>query len=137
MARVLIVERAGRTAALTTALGERGYAVRTLDADPLLPGHVFDALDNVTVVCWLMAAGENLHEEVNGEQLETVLLKVVDTGVRGFVFEQPGDAPNAHLEHARETWHIPIAEVAAGPAGGEQWTAEVVAAVDSTLGIGG
>lgn len=137
MARVLIIERAGRTAALSEALEKRGYAVCTVDADPLLPGHVVEALENVAVVCWLMAAGENLDEEVNGEQLESVLRKVVDTGVRGFVLERPGDAPNARLEHARETWHIPVAEVAAGPDGGERWTADVVAAVGSTLGIGG
>lgn len=137
MARVLIVERAGRTAALSTALEERGFAVRTVEGDPLLPGHVFDALADVTVVCWLMAAGENLSEEVNGDQLETVLFKVVDTGVRGFVFERPGDAPNAQLQHAHATWHIPIAEIAAGPDGGEQWIADVVAAVDSTLAGGG
>lgn len=137
MARVLIVERAGRTPALIEALERGGYAVRVVEAEPLLPGDVFDALENVAVVCWLMAAGDNVHDEVNGEQLETVLLKVVDTGVRGFVFERPGATANAHVEHARHTWHIPIEEVAAGPAGGESWTASVVAAVDSALGIGG
>lgn len=137
MARVLIVERAGRTAALSEALEERGYAVRTIEADPVLPGHVVAALDGVTVVCWLMAAGENLHEEINDGQLETALLKVVDTGVRGFVFERPDDTPNAHLRYAHETWHIPVAEIAAAPDGGEQWVVDVVAAIDSMVAIAG
>lgn len=133
MARVLIVERAGREAAAAAALAEAGFAVRTIDADPLLPGHVVDALENVAVVAWLMGAGDDLHPQINGEQLETALLKVVDTGVRGFVFERPHEAPNAHVEHARETWHIPIEEIQ--PGSGEQWTASLVAAVNRSLGI--
>lgn len=139
MARVLIVDRAQRGANVAAALQERGYAVREVAGDPLLPGHVFDALQNVTVVCWLMAAGEGLNPEVNGEQLETVLLKVVDTGVRGFVFESPDGAPNTHVDHARETWHIPIEQLAAGPAGDgdgdEAWLESLCDAVDATLGV--
>ncbi|MBI5310628.1 MAG: hypothetical protein HZB14_06320 [Actinobacteria bacterium] len=137
MARVLIVDRAGRGANVAAALRGRDYAVREVEGDPLLPGHVFAALENVTVVCWLMGAGEGQHPEVNGEQLETVLLKVVDTGVRGFVFERPGDATNAHVEHARATWHIPIEEISAGREddAGEAWLNAVCDAVDATLGI--
>jgi hypothetical protein len=147
MARVLIVERAGRGERLGHALRERGYAVRAIDTDPPLPGRVLDALEDVSVVCWLMALGEGLHPEVNAAQLEAVLLKVVDTGVRGFVFERPGDgnSPNPYVEHARATWHIPVAEVHVGGAladaaargdGAAQdgWIAAVTAAVDTTLG---
>ena len=148
MARVLIVEQAGRGERLGHALRERGYAIRAIDTDPPLPGRVLDALEDVSVVCWLMALGEGLHPEVNAAKLEAVLLKVVDTGVRGFVFERPmdGNTPNPYVEHARATWHIPIAEIHAGgvpPAddgeGGDQaaqdgWIAAVTAAVDSTLG---
>lgn len=137
MARVLIVDRAGRSEAAAAALEAAGYAVRTVDADPTLPGDVFAELENVAVVAWLRGAGDAPHAQVNGEQLETVLLKVVDTGVRGFVFERaaPGEV-NPHVEHARITWHIPIAEIdQADPAGGEAWLASVVAAVNQSLGI--
>ncbi|MBK5230081.1 MAG: hypothetical protein JJE27_02800 [Thermoleophilia bacterium] len=148
MARVLIVERAGRGERLGHALRERGYAVRAIDTDPPLPGRVLDALEDVSVVCWLMALGEGLHPEVNAAQLEAVLLKVVDTGVRGFVFERPvdGNTPNPYVEHARATWHIPIEEVHAGGvspaddaerddrAAQDGWIAAITAAVDSTLG---
>jgi hypothetical protein len=133
MARVLIVERAGREAEAAAALVEAGFAVRTIEADPLLPGNVVDALENVAVVAWLMGSGDNLHPEINGEQLETALLKVVDTGVRGFVFERPSDAANEHVEHARSTWHIPIEEIPLGI--GDEWTASLVAAVNKSLGI--
>ena len=137
MARVLIIDRAGRADAAAAALEAAGYAVRSVEANPLLPGHVFEELENVAVVAWLRGVGDVPHEQANGEQLETVLLKVVDTGVRGFVFERsaPGEV-NAHVEHARETWHIRIAELDhADPAGGPEWTAALVAAVNDSLGI--
>ncbi|MFY9487893.1 MAG: hypothetical protein WAP35_04235 [Solirubrobacterales bacterium] len=135
MARVLIVERAGRARAVAERLAEHDFALREVAGDRLLPGDVVGALEGVTVVCWLMGAGKDLDPEINGEQLETVLLKVVDTGVRGFVFERPDGQSNAHVEHARATWHIPIAEVEADPAGGEQWASAVATAVGSTLGV--
>lgn len=136
MARVLIVDRAGRGGAVSSALAGRGYAVREVEGEPLLPGHVVDALENVAVVCWLMGRGDGPGApgpEVNGEQLETVLLKVVDTGVRGFVFERPDGQSNAHVEHARVTWHIPIEELDAGD--GDSWVMAVCDAVDAALGI--
>lgn len=133
MARVLIVDRAGRAAPLRAELEARGFAVREVEGDPLLPGHVFDALENVAVVCWLMGRGDALSPEANGEQLETVLLKVVDTGVRGFVFERPDESANQHVEHARSTWHIPIGEVVAGE--GESWVEAVCDAAGATLGL--
>jgi hypothetical protein len=111
--------------------------VRTVDADRMLPGDVFAELENVAVVAWLFGASSAPHSVVNGEQLETVLLKVVDTGVRGFVFERaaPGEI-NPHVEHARATWHIPIAEIDdADAAGGDEWLASVVSAVNQSLGI--
>ncbi len=145
MARVLIVERAGRGEWVIEALRARDYAVRTVDADPLLPGHVFDELDGVTVVCWLMGSGEDLNPETNGEQIETVLLKVVDTGVRGFVFEREGEEENPHVAHARATWHIPIEVIASGAGTGAadgdtetdaaEWAEAVADAVDTTLGV--
>lgn len=132
MARVLIIETAGRGERLGDALRERGYEVRAIDTSPPLPDRVLSALEDVTTVCWLMAVGDGRDPEINGEQLKSVLFKVVDTGVRGFVFERSGDAPNPHVEHARETWHIPVAEV---DAGSDDWIAAVAAAVDLTLGV--
>lgn len=108
--------------------------MRSVTADPLLPGRVVDALDGVAVVCWLLGRDDDAVPEVNAQQLETVLLKIVDTGVRGFVFERPGDGANAQVEHARDTWRIPVAEVEADvPA--RAWARMVADAVDSTLGI--
>lgn len=137
MARVLIVDRAGRGGAVAGALRDRGYAVREVEGEPLLPGHVFDALENVAVVCWLMGAGAGADAgpgpEANGEQLESVLLKVVDTGVRGFVFETPDGTANTHIEYARDTWHIPVEQIPAGD--GDAWLDSVCGAVDAALGV--
>lgn len=93
---------------------------------------MLDALENVAVVAYLM--GDSQNAAVNGEQLETVLLKVVDTGVRGFVFErQAGREENRHVAHARATWHIPIEEI--DPAAEPEWQNKLLAAVNRSLGI--
>lgn len=123
MARVLIVEPGPRTAQATEALEAAGFAVRAVA--PELPGDVFDALDNVAVVAYLM--GDSTEPQAEDEWLETVLLKVVDTGVRGFVHENTSGETNKHVAHARETWHIPIEEIAD--------EGDLVAAVNRSLGI--
>lgn len=123
MARVLIVEPGPRTAQATEALEAAGFAVRAVA--PSLPGDVFEALDNVAVVAYLMDPSDE--PLAHDEWLETVLLKVVDTGVRGFVYENVSGDANRHVDHARETWHIPIEEVAD--------LDDLVAAVNRSLGI--
>ena len=124
MARVLIVDNGERTAEAEAALTDAGYAVRSVT--PSLAGDIVDALENVTVVAYLLGDDPG----ADGEQLETVLLKVVDTGVRGYVFE---GGSNQHVDHARETWHISIEEI--GELTGEGWTTDLVNAVNRSLGL--
>lgn len=111
MARVLIVDKQQRAEAFEAALAEASYAVRSVE--PSLAGDIVDALDNVAVVAYLL--GDDADPATHDEMLETVLLKVVDTGVRGFVYERsaPGLA-NKHVDHARETWHLSVTEVDPG-----------------------
>jgi hypothetical protein len=127
MARVLIVEQGPRTEVAEKALADAGYAVRSVA--PALAGNIVDALENVTVVAYLMGDAED--PAVHDEMLETVLLKVVDTGVRGFVYESPGGEPNKHVEHAIATWHLSVAELS----GGDDFGAEVTAAANRSIGI--
>lgn len=127
MARVLIVDPGPRAAAAEAALAEAGYAVRSVA--PRLAGDVVAQLENVAVVAWLMATSKD--PTADDEMLETVLLKVVDTGVRGFVYERRGGAANARVEHARTTWHLPVAEL--GDEG--DFAAGLVAAVNRSLGM--
>lgn len=127
MARVLIIEPGPRTADAEAALTDAGYAVRSVA--PKLAGDVVDALEGVAVVAWLMAASDD--PTAQREMLETVLLKVVDTGVRGFVHERSTEAPNAHVEHAIATWHLPVATLESdGP-----FDEALVAAVGRSLGL--
>jgi hypothetical protein len=127
MARVLIVEQGPRTAAAETALTAAGFAVRSVA--PQLAGDVVDALENVTVVAYLM--GDAVDPAVQDEMLETVLLKVVDTGVRGFVHEAPQGRPNRHVEHAARTWHLAVAELEDTG----DFPAALTAAVNRSIGI--
>ncbi len=126
MARVLIVDEGARVADAEAALSAAGYAVRSVS--PQLAGDVVDALENVTVVAYLM--GDAQDQAVNDEMLETVLLKVVDTGVRGFVYESPGGGANKHVEHAIETWHLSVAELGDG-----DFTDALTTAVNRSIGL--
>ncbi|MGK2877294.1 MAG: hypothetical protein ACSLFF_01750 [Solirubrobacterales bacterium] len=127
MARVLIVDQGSRIEAAETALAAVGYAVRSVA--PELAGDIVDQLENVTVVAYLMAGAED--PAVNDEMLETVLLKVVDTGVRGFVYERPAGEPNAHVTHAQETWHLSVAEL-----GDEaDFASAITTAANASIGI--
>lgn len=127
MARVLIVDSGERLAAAEEALAAAGYAVRSVT--PKLAGDIVDALENVTVVAYLMADSED--PAVHDEMLETVLLKVVDTGVRGFAYEPPDEQPNRHVAHAIETWHLSVATLEDAPEFGEA----LVSAVNASIGL--
>ena len=127
MARVLIVDQGPRIAAAEAALAAAGYAVRSVA--PGLAGDIVDQLENVTVVAYLMGDAED--PAANDEMLETVLLKVVDTGVRGFVYERPGDEPNGHVAHAQKTWHLSVAELDASA----DFASAITTAANDSIGI--
>jgi hypothetical protein len=113
-------------------------------ADPDRVGTVYDHLDAVALVYWLMGSARGDSGEaaaVNGPRLERLLEKVVDTPVRGFVYEGAGTAPRAALaEGARlvgeagERWRIPVEVVTADPADQELWRAEMLAAAERLTG---
>ena len=78
---------------------------------------------------------------MNGPRLERLLEKVVDTPVRGFVYEAAGTAPGAALEEgarlvteAGERWRIPVEVVRVDPAETDRWRAEMLAAADRITG---
>lgn len=127
MARVLIVDHGARIAEAEEALIQAGYAVRSVS--PRLAGDVVAQLEGVTVVAWLMGKSED--PAANEEMLETVLLKIVDTGVRGFVFEASGGEANRHVLHATRTWHLPVAEISADA----EFGSALRTAVDRSIGL--
>ncbi len=157
MARVLIVGCGCRGRALGVALAGADHAVRgtsrsperlaQLDkagiegvvADPDRLGTLMPALAGVTVVCWLMGSAAD-SPDVHGARLRSLMEHLVDTPVRGLVYEAGGSVNAALLaggasivREASQTWHIPVEIVDIDPASPEDWPAAMKAAVDRLL----
>jgi hypothetical protein len=99
--------------------------------DPDRIGTLRYALDNVTVLLWLLgsATGPNV-AELHGSRLRMMLDKVTDTTVRGVLYEAAGtvDAQAlqrgaAEVTRARELNEIPGALLQANPGDVEAWVA--------------
>jgi nucleoside-diphosphate-sugar epimerase len=152
VARILIVGCGGRGQALARALVEQGHAVRgttrdpaKLDAisatgaepylgDPDRIATLMDALAQTTVVAWLMGTADA--EELHTGRLRMLTEKVVDTGVRGLLYEAAGTVNPAWLEAgemtvraARATWNIPLQVLRTDPADCDAWTRDAIEAV--------
>ena len=157
MARVLIVGCGCRGQALGAALAGSGHAVRGTSrsparalelekagiegvvADPDRLGTLMPALAGVTVVCWLMGSAED-SPGVHGPRLRSLMEHLVDTPVRGLVYESAGTADAALLtegasivREASQTWHIPVEIVDTDPASRADWLEAMQEAVDRLL----
>jgi hypothetical protein len=116
-------------------------------ADPDQGASILDQVADVALVFWLMGSAVGEPEAVgalHGPRLERVLEKLVDTAVRGFVYEAAGSAPREQLERgseivraAGERWRIPVAVVDQGPGDWEAWTEAMVAATERLTGGAG
>ena len=112
-------------------------------ADPDRVGTILDQVGDVAVVAWLMGSATGTPDQleaVNVLRLESLLEKLVDTPVRGFVFEGSGTAGDDVLkagaelvELAARTWMIPVRVVAADRGDGPGWTAAMSDAIWSVL----
>lgn len=156
MARVLIVGCGCRGRSLGRALGahhpvrgttrssERLAELETAGiegvlADPDRLATLVPALSGVTVVCWLMASAVD-SPDVNGPRLATFAEHLVDTPVRGLVYEAAGPAGTDVLgagaqivREASSTWHIPVQVVSTDPADHQGWLGAMREAVNATL----
>jgi nucleoside-diphosphate-sugar epimerase len=157
MARVLVVGCGCRGRSLAAVLRADGHAVRGTTrsadglpaieaagvegvvADPDRLGTIMGQLAGVTVVCWLMGTATGA-PELHGPRLETLLERLVDTPVRGIVYEAAGSvepqllaAGAAAVRAAAERWRMPAEVVEADPADHPQWLAEMQAAVERLL----
>ena len=123
MARVLIVPCGCRGRALAAELRAAGHAVRATTRDPAHAAAIADtgaepyigdpdriatlmeALHGVTIVCWLM--GTIPAPELHAGRLRMMFAKLVDTHVRGVVYE--GTPAGAALaRECAQTWQIPL-----------------------------
>jgi hypothetical protein len=95
-------------------------------ADPDRLGTLLPHIEGVAVLYWLMGGATG---PVHGPRLQSLLEKLVDTPVRGFVYE--GTAQGAAIARAaEETFRIPVAVLDPGHA---EWLQEATAAARRVL----
>ena len=153
MARVLIVPCGCRGRALARELVAAGHAVRGTTRDPAHADGIraagaepyvgdpdriatlMEGLVGVTVVCWLM--GTVPVPELHEGRLRMLWEKLVDTPVRGVLYE--GSLPQGEevARAASRTWQIPLEVVREEPGDHEAWLIAAKAGVDRLLGLGG
>jgi uncharacterized protein YbjT (DUF2867 family) len=143
VARVLIVACGCRGQALARELAAAGHAVRGTTRDPRRtkaiaaagaepyvgdPDRIatlMGALTGVTIVCWLL--GTVAVPELHGGRLRMLFEKLVDTPVRGVVYEAALAEGREIARDASDRWRIPLEMLE--PAG------DARAAVDRLLGL--
>jgi nucleoside-diphosphate-sugar epimerase len=157
VARVLIVGCGCRGRSLAAALSADGHAVRgttrgpeglaeieaagveAVVADPDRLGTIMVELAGVTLICWLMGTATGA-DDLHGPRLETLLERLVETPVRGIVYEAAGSVEPALLASgaaavraAADRWRMPAEVVQADPADHAAWLAAMRAAVERLL----
>jgi hypothetical protein len=108
-------------------------------ADPDRLATLVPALSAVTLVCWLMGSATG-SPELHGPRLQTLVEHLVDTPVRGLVYEAAGTVEAPVLDRgaqivrdASRTWHIPVEIVTTDPAAHEAWLGAMKEAVERLL----
>jgi len=146
--RALIVGGGRRGLRLAEELTGEGHAVRVVSRtgarDPDRIGTLRYALDNVTLLLWLLGTATGDPERVaalHGSRLEMMLERTVDTTVRGVVYEAAGTlAPEIYasglheMRRANERNEVPFAVLDADPRDPVAWRAAAHAAIASLLG---
>jgi uncharacterized protein YbjT (DUF2867 family) len=161
LARCLIIACGCRGAALASELRADGHAVRgttrqtarcsELQADGIEP-HLGDpdrvatlapALEHVTVACVLLGSARGTDEELadlHGSRLQMLLTRLLDTTVRGVVYEAAGSVDRAVLSRgarilrdACEASMIPYVLLEADPSEHTGWLAAATAGVKTLL----
>jgi hypothetical protein len=111
--------------------------------DPDVVGTLRYALDNVTVLLWLLGTARGSADAIaalHGSRLRMMLERTTDTTVRGVVYEAAGTVGPAvlragveEMRHARRTNEIPFALLEVGRGDGEAWVAAARGAIDALL----
>jgi uncharacterized protein YbjT (DUF2867 family) len=161
VARALIVGCGCSGRAVGSELLEEGWAVRgtsrdaagldaieaagiePVRADPEQPGTILELVDDVAIVIWLLGSASGAAENVSaihGDRLESLLERLVETPVRGFIYEGVGTvdpsllAGGAELcRNAERTWRIPVTITKTPRSSGPQWVEELETSVIELL----
>jgi uncharacterized protein YbjT (DUF2867 family) len=131
-----------------TSRRERGLAaieaagIEAAPADLDRVGTVLELVGDVAVVFLLLGSAAGSAEQVaaiHGPRLERLLEKLVDTPVRGVVYEAVGSVPDAALvggaeivRAASRRWRIPVAIVEAASPDPDIWPREMT---DLAMGL--
>jgi uncharacterized protein YbjT (DUF2867 family) len=149
LARALIVGCGCRGRELGGALLGAGWAVRGTSrreqglaaieaagiepalADPVRPGTILDLVGDVTAVVWMLGSAEGNAEQLaalHGPRLDRLVERLVETPVRGFVYEAGGSVDPVllargweALEAASDRWHFPMSAVLVDPDDHAKW----------------
>jgi uncharacterized protein YbjT (DUF2867 family) len=113
-------------------------------ADPDRLATLLPSIEGISVICWLLASATGEPEAVaalQGPRLRSLLERLVDAPVRGFVFEAAGSVNPAALAEgaaivrtANETFRMPVEILSADPADRATWASESLTAVRRVLG---
>jgi len=161
MARCLIIGCGCRGLSLARELIAAGHAVRGTTRDPArgpeieaagveavvgdpdVVATVARAFEHVSVACVLLGSAVGSPERLaalHGTRLEMLLTRMLDTTVRGIVYETAGSVDATVLEagaaqvRARcDDSRIPYALLDANPSSGAAWTSAAVQAVEGVL----
>ncbi len=161
MARCLIIGCGCRGSALARELRARGHAVRgtTRDAvklasieaagaepwlgDPDRVATLAPALEQVSIACVLLGSAVGPAERIaslHGSRLEMLMQRMLDTTVRGVLYEASGSVDEDTLDRgartvaaACEDSRIPYALLRADPAEPAGWLAAAAVAVEGLL----
>ena len=111
MARILVVGDAARARELESS----GHVVEDADGvDPDRLATLTPRLEGVSVVCWLFGRSDS--EALHGDRLESLVEYLVDTPVRGSVYERAAAYPRGEeiVARASDTFRIPCAVISPG-----------------------
>lgn len=161
--RVLLIGGGCRGLALTRALVAEGHAVRAVTrseagrgaieaagaecwiGDPDVVGTLRYALESVTIVVWALGSAAGTPAAVaalHGPRLEMMASKVVDTTVRGVLYESAGTVDSEVLEAGAlrlgrlcERNEIPHARLDVAPDRRDAWVTQARRAIDGLLAV--
>lgn len=146
LARALIADGhhvRGTTRDLARAAELEQAGVEPFVGDPDRIGSLVYALEHVTIVCWLMGSAEGDPDAVRAlhdTRLHRMIEEVIDTTVRGVVYEAAGTVGDDVLAHGAEVARvacrgseIPLAVIGVDPAEREAWRTAAHHAVTGLL----
>jgi hypothetical protein len=143
---------AGHALRVTTRTEDHREAIEATGAEcwvgtPDRLGTLRSALESATVACWLLGCATGQREQVrvlSSSRLEAFVRQLIDTTVRGFIYEAAGTVPSRDLAEGEriaralgEQNSIPVVTLAADPHDLEQWLTAARSAIGSLLDAGG